>query len=393
MPVANFILHLKNTPRKFGGRREVTTLNNVYSHIKILIDFCFDLGVSFDCISYQVHILQLRQALISRGVSSISYNIYYKSWRTFYDWCTATGIHHCVRFPAKIEFSQSSYSSEKRLGLRRSSNLTVGLDPGLESVEDVSDYADRVLNDGEFKTLFEALKNDDPVYAYIAYMMVTVGLRIGGVLQIPLGANKLNPRWLRYPELSQRQLKFQRLSYLPKGRKKVMKCMVLTSALAVLHREYILPIRKLLTVLPRSNKRVADQSVLWVNKHGKQVKDYDVWAAFRRASNIVGRRVTPHFLRHTYATYVVYYYFKEKNIKPSLAYAHDIHEQLRIQLGHSSLETTKLYISTIIRVEMEAWLPFLTPHAKRDIEAHIPSQVLADVIEFFEPSFAKNVEP
>lgn len=386
IPLAKFIIYLRATPMRRGGRREATTINNIYTHLKLLIDYCVDINMTFDVINYENHVGQLRCSLLSRGVSAASYNVYYRSWRSFYEWCDLEGIIHHVRFPAKVEGVVSIGHSSRRMGQQVSSGFRIEKDPGFESQEIVSDYADQVLNDDQFKLLFDTLYIDDPVYAYIAYMMVTTGMRIGGVLQFPLGANDLNPRWLRYPELKQERKAFQRLTYIPKGRKRTLKCIVLAEALKVLHEEYIISIRRqrLITIAPGEVEGI--QACLWVNKNGKKVMNYDVWAAFRRASVKIGIKIKPHFLRHTYATYVVYHYFREKNLKPNLAYAHDIHEQLRIQLGHSNLETTKLYIRTIIRVEMEAWLPFLTPHVKRAVVTHIPSQVLADVTAFFEPS-------
>jgi len=99
----------------------------------------------------------------------------------------------------------------------------------------------------------------------------------------------------------------------------------------------------------------------------------------------MGREVKPHHLRHTYATYVVYNYFKAHGLKPNLAYAHDIHEQLKLQLGHGDIEITKKYIRTVIRVETEAWLPVLTPHVKAQIDSNLPAHVLTAVTKFFEP--------
>lgn len=81
----------------------------------------------------------------------------------------------------------------------------------------------------------------------------------------------------------------------------------------------------------------------------------------------------------------MYYYFKANGLTPSLAYAHDIHEQLRIQLGHSDMKTTYMYIRTVIRTKMEAWLPMLTPFMGQEVDTHLPGQVLAAVTSFFEP--------
>lgn len=49
------------------------------------------------------------------------------------------------------------------------------------------------------------------------------------------------------------------------------------------------------------------------------------------------------------------------------------------------MKTTYMYIRTVIRTKMEAWLPMLTPFMKQEANSHLPGQVLAAVTSFFEP--------
>ncbi|MFG0528994.1 hypothetical protein ACF8FB_01405 [Pseudomonas sp. yb_2] len=383
-PLANFFIYLRKTSMKRGGSREPTTISNFSKYLKIWFDYCADVGVGFQESNYDVHLSVLRTTLLARGLQPQSYNAYYQAWRVFYEWCDTVGIAHLMKFPVKIEMDRPSHQL-KDLGFNKTDSLSRGLkDPGCLPVTNMLDFKDCVLNPTEYAILVEQLRLNDIVFEMIAFSMCTTGLRIGGVMQMPLGADAMNPRWLRYPELNQTGAEFQRLNYLPKGKKRILTCMVLTEALKVIHEQYIKKDRVARARIYNS-KDIRAVAPLWLTSTGKQVFNYDVWSAFRLASSVMGRDVKPHHLRHTYATYVVYNYFKAHGLKPNLAYAHDIHEQLKLQLGHSDVEITKKYIRTVIRIETEAWLPVLTPHVKAQVDTCLPAHVLAAVTKFFEP--------
>lgn len=331
-PLVKYLIHQRNTPMKRGGRREKETLENMYSHMKIWLDYCADLGLDFDSVTYEIHLEALRCTLRERGVEAESLNVYYRTWRNFYEWCDSQNLPHLMQFPAKQQIMGSGGTARGGTGGTFRTLSTIEVDPGLDSVAIVTDYKEKVVNDAEFRLLADALIEIDPVFEKIAYMMVTTGVRVGGVTQFPIGANRQNPKWLRYPELHKTKRKFQNLVYIPKGGKRKLQCIVLTEALGVLHNEYITTIRKERVVLHQERYGVRSEVPLWLNSHGKEVNKNDIWEAFRLASKKIGRRITPHFLRHTYASYVVYYYFKANGLTPSLAYAHDIHEQLRMSV-------------------------------------------------------------
>jgi len=267
----------------------------------------------------------------------------------------------------------------------KNSLVSYKTDPCHKAVETKEDYKEEVVTPEWAAKLFAALENIDPVYNHIAFMMMTTGLRIGGIIQFPLGANKQNPNWLRYPELKQTAKSQQGLRYIPKGKRQIKQCMVPTAALEELHQNYIKKIRPERAKLYESKKGTIASHILWLNKNGKEIYRNDIWNAFSKASALIERKITPQFMRHTYATYIIYNYFKAHGLKPNLAYAHDIHEQLRKQLGHSSKKTTQMYIKTIMNVEAEAWLPLLTPGIAKEIGKRTSDQVQRAVKAFFEP--------
>lgn len=382
-PLANYLIWLRKTPMKKGGYREPTTISNVFKHLKMWFDFCFDQNISFDMATYELHLQPFKKLLVSKSVQPQSINGYYRSWRGFYEWCEEQGISTVMSFPPKVE-GKENFSGRSRNFNSRTTGRTLQIDPGLETVATVLDYKDCILNMDEYARFSEILAEVDPVYGSISYMMVTTGLRIGGVMQIPLGSNKLNPRWLRYPELEASGETIQKLKYLPKGNKRVLTCIVPAAALKKIHYDYIVGHRKARAKVfsERFRSQIAP---FWLTASGKSVEKNDIWEAFKKASAKFGRRVVPHHMRHTYATYIVYNYFKAHGLTPNLAYAHDIHEALRAQLGHSDFEVTKRYIRTVIRTHTDIWLPKLTPHLGQAVHREMPSEVLAAVIKFFEP--------
>lgn len=384
-PLVQFLIHLRVTPMKQGGRREPTTINNMATHMKIWFDYCADLGLKFDQVTYGLNLEMLKKSLKAERAQAQSINAYYRTWRAFYEWCDSQGFGHLMQFPAKIESNKNQLGGNPLLANQLTRNVKALTDPGLEAVTTVDDYKELVLNHDDFTRFAEELRAVDPVYEMIGYMMVTTGLRIGGVMQIPVGADKRNPKWLRYPELAASGATLQKLTYSPKGNKRLLQCIVLTESLKVLHENYVKSLRKERAEIYKSKFKTIDIP-LWLNQNGKQIQKNDIWNAFRTASLALGRQVKPHHLRHTYATYIIYNYFKAHGLKPNLAYAHDIHEQLRSQLGHRDIEVTKMYIRTVIRTETEAWLPVLTPHVKHRVEGRMADHVLASMAKFFEPT-------
>lgn len=382
-PLAPYLIWLRRTPMAKGGCREPTTVVNTFKHLKIWFDMCVDLGLEFDQVTYEMHLSTFKQVLTSKGVKPQSINAYYRSWRAFYEWCNQQNIPSLMTFPPKI-MGELGRHGQSRVLNSRSISESGYVDPGLEVEAQVLDYKEVVLNTSEYVQFSKLLAEVEPVYNLISFMMVTTGLRIGGVMQVPLGSNKLNPGWLRYPELVAASKVIQKLNYIPKGNKRVLRCIVPVAALKFLHESYVITHRKKYVKM-FSERYGSEVAPLWITATGKRVEKNDIWNAFKLASKRFGRRVTPHHMRHTYATYIVYNYFKAHGLTPNLAYAHDIHEALKVQLGHADLEVTKRYVRTVIRTHTDAWLPKLTPHVGEVVHREMPSEVLAAVINFFEP--------
>jgi integrase len=119
---------------------------------------------------------------------------------------------------------------------------------------------------------------------------------------------------------------------------------------------------------------------MFLKKTGEVVKDFDVWKAFRKASERLGKRIVPHMLRHTFATWVVMVWAEKEGIGPtSESFYKHIHDMLAEQLGHKRISTTKKYCRTASFLAFGKLMPKVTekalgkPHVKRaflSLKAH-----------------------
>ena len=94
----------------------------------------------------------------------------------------------------------------------------------------------------------------------------------------------------------------------------------------------------------------------WILESGKILEKHDIWKAFDTASNLMGRtssKITPHWLRHTFATWTIMDVANAKNIplentgttpNPLLILA------LQQKLGHADASTTLRYIVTALQL-------------------------------------------
>ncbi len=395
-----FMYAMATEPTKRGGKREEATLNNIKWIMKIWFDFLGDQNppVNFKQATYKEHLETLKKCLLNDPEDSVTpetYNQYYSTWRSFYDYCDKNRISTMMKFPAKMETatkSKRNYDKDNDLlaHTRDSSTTTgsktgsAGKDPGMEITESYMDQAHHFIDLNQFAALASELGDIDPVYEAIAHTMLQTGLRVGGVLQVPAGPCRQNPNWLRAKELSNEDLEYQEMTYLPKGKKKLKTCMFATETMDFIHNIYICQHYE-----ERCNKYKAKHgefppnSLLWLNKNGKPIKYHDIQKAFTIASEAIGLKVTSHYLRHTFATYVVLNWFKANNLQPSLVATKDVHYAVKDQLGHKSFDTTEIYIRTLLRVKAKAWLPKLIPSLKKKAEENMALSVQEKINSVF----------
>ena len=386
----DFMHHMATSTSARHTRREPTTIRNIKYHMKMWFDYCSDHDYDWRNVTYEGHLEPFRDFLVKDRVENCTFNLYYSSWRMFYEWCSNNNIPTLMTFPGKVTvISPVTNKHNDMLAHTKDTVDTYEKDPGHLPTIIKTDVASEIVSQEKFYILAAALGDIDPVFEGIAYMMYETGLRLGGVLQVPIGPSKLNPDWMSWAELDHEGLDFQFLYYIYKGKKRIEKCIVNTSVMKIVHDKYVLPKydkdddvehddkkrnyeeRAQLYASKRNRgagKRPSTDN-MWLNKHGKIIHGFDVHRAFAIAREKIGFYVVPHFLRHSYATYTVLNYLRVYGIDLDAADAtlENIHYAVKEQLGHSDIGTTELYIKTIKRVKSNFIMPHLSPLQKSEI--------------------------
>lgn len=377
----------KKTPSK-------STIENLAINIRYLFNIlAFDASlvdekgevITDGTITYQtIEYFHLKQILKSMhddwGIKGQSLSIYLQAWRQFYDFLTTEGISHKMMFEGK-QIKQVERDTDNDFlshTYNRDTNYEVGSDLLIEEewMEYSDDYKGSVISMDQFYDLWNTLYKDDPVYAVMAATMMQTFLRVGGVVQMPLAPNKLNKNWKRYAQLSELDT-HQNLNYRKKGGGKA-NCLVHKETMRLIHEEYLIPFRGHRQELFINNYSISIHAIkkgvtssdnfLWLNKHGTPVSIKEIQSAFHRAQEKLGFNVTCHFMRHTGATQLLYYWGKSKGTDICEHHKTTIHAFLKRQLGHSNIETTLYYIRTIENLMAEeeylAYLPNAIPANK-----------------------------
>ncbi len=207
------------------------------------------------------------------------------------------------------------------------------------------------------KTEYEAFKTQllkiDPVYAAIAELGVGTGLRKDALLEVkPLFFKSM----LKDISLGGKTYKdgFRQMEYENKGGN-IEICKVPLKTMMEINHIYIAAEREDRKIR-NGLKFGADGECMWYREDGKKVEYHDLASAFREASVAMARtpgvdNITPHHLRHTFATWMVIDGAKvlgidlmqlDSKMVPGLI------QWLQIQLAHVSPETTAIYIVTAV---------------------------------------------
>jgi integrase/recombinase XerD len=95
----------------------------------------------------------------------------------------------------------------------------------------------------------------------------------------------------------------------------------------------------------RARRAAAGSMALFVTERGTPFSDKAIEKAFWRPGRRVGFHVTPHMLRHAYATYTLHL-LRERGFKgDALLY-------LRDRLGHSSVSSTQIYLYLLEQLDV-----------------------------------------
>lgn len=209
------------------------------------------------------------------------------------------------------------------------------------------------INKIEYEAFKTHLLRIDPVYAAIAELAVSTGLRKQALLDV-------DPLFFKgiIKDVSQggqtMENGFRTMTYENKGGT-FEKCKVPLQTILEIKNLYITSEYE-----DRKNRHYVkyghDEKYMWFREDGKRIEYYDLCKAFAEASISMGRNlgidnITPHHLRHTYATWTVLDGAKvlgidlvqlDAKLVPGLIY------WVQMQLAHISAETTTKYIVSAI---------------------------------------------
>lgn len=384
------------------------SLRQIAYDLKAFLEALEHNGVEYTEADFTDHIEKIVEAQLG-AANPTTYNSRMTRIRDFYDYLQKQGIQVKARFPARTVQRRSRNEDDNFLSHTAHGHSTTYVkDDSHKRTTEKTDYKDQVISIDYYGKLYRALKKIDPVYAVLAQVMMQTFLRVADVCEMPLHTNRYNDYLPIWPEFERQDRTSLRYKLLTK-RSKLIEIDIYGVTLHAIYEDYIEPHyqhRKELFVssyMKRANatlefgnmrdkaKRILPEDILWLTETGAPVKPYMIEEAFRET----GLNVHPHMLRHTGATHMLWNYCQLHNIEPDVRLATMFQEVLQEQLGHADLETTRLYIRTIMKLKGHKTMPFIIPGSKEAIDQELAKTIRMDIKDqmarFFEYR-AENVE-
>ena len=322
--------------------------------------------------------------------------------RDFYDFLQNKGVTTKARFPAEIvSFRHVNPNSDMLNYTKNSSDQKILKDPSHKRTVEKKDYCGDVISMDAFGELYKRLEKIDPVYATMSELMLQTFLRVSDVCEMPLHKNKYNKDIPAWPEFKKSGKDSIRYRFMTKGLKDLT-INIYPSTLELLYEDYLRPhFRQRLELfntqyLQRKNatlefgnvrgnkrRRIPDD-LLWINSNGTPIKPYMVEAVFRQT----GMGIHPHMLRHTGVTHTLWNYCELHGIQPEERLAGLFIEVLSKSMGHVSLETTLMYLRTIMRRKADVYMPFVLPAKHKELNKNmgITPDLVSKLNSFFKAS-------
>jgi len=368
--VNRFLIHKGQTGGR-GGQKLASSSQRQYTyHMKYLFDIILKDSTSKEWFELTIEDLIFIRDQMDQGEDSLDrglINIRTQLWTEFFFWCRNNGYDHDMHIKT-IQANSYNYSDDDFLSHAKKEKHIVRTELWLPKTDNAKVF--RTLSQSTWKKLRKELRSIDPVYEAIAIVMINTGLRIGGALQL----NKTS--FLPYPELDpQEELDFK---YVPKGQKDTQlkyTCIFPINTWSWLH-DNIINERKTRAKLHKKKFKKPTHS-MFIKKSGMPVKDFDVWKAFNIASDRLNIKLTPHMLRHTFATWTVMVWAEEEGLRPtSESFYKSIHDMLAEQLGHKNISTTKKYCRTASMLAFKKIMPKVSEKALNKLHVRLSFNAL-----------------
>lgn len=379
-----------HTIRSNMNKATTETMRHIANDTRMLLENLAANNIPIEDASYENHISLLLNTLANEGNwTDETYNIRYARWRDYFDYLTSRGIRTKAIFPTKQIRKRALNSEDDFLNYTKSSTEIYEHDQGHKKTGKKSNYNDRVISLDVFHKLVAILREDDPVYAVMSLVGILTLLRVGNLVQIPLHESDLNKKnWMLWPEFQrsgQNKIKFNCIGKF----NKFISVDIWPSVLEIIYNQYIdvyFDERKEKfknTYMKRKNaslnqgKVILPKDILWLTESGAPVKPYMLQAAFRKASVKLGTTVEPHFLRHSGATHLLHGYCKKQGLEPDEKLATVFHQVLKGILCHENIETTRMYIRTLIEQKAKLLIPAIHEDIRNNLESTFDPALIA----------------
>lgn len=368
------------------------SLRQIAYDLKAFLEALEHNGVEYTEADFTDHIEKIVEAQLG-AANPATYNSRITRIRDFYDYLQKQGVRVKARFPARTVQRRSRNEDDNFLShTAHGHSTTYEKDDSHKRTTEKTDYKDQVISIYHYGKLYRALKKIDPVYAVLAQVMMQTFLRVADVCEMPLHSNRYNDNLPLWPEFERQDRTSLRYKLLTK-RSKLIEIDIYGETLRDIYNDYIEPCyqdRKALfdsNYVKRANatlefgnirdkaKRACPEDILWLTQTGAPVKPYMIEEAFRET----GLNVHPHMLRHTGATHMLWNYCQLHKIEPDVRLAVMFQEILQEQLGHADLETTRMYIRTIIKLKGRKTMPFIIPGNKEAIDTELAKTIRTDI--------------
>lgn len=368
------------------------SLRQIAYDLKAFLEALAHNGVEYTEADFSDHIEKIVEAQLG-AANPTTYNARITRIRDFYEYLQKQGVRVKARFPARTV--QRRFPNEDDNFLSHTAHghgTTYEKDDSHKRTTEKTDYKDQVISIDYYGKLYRALTKIDPVYAVLAQVMMQTFLRVADVCEMPLHSNRYNPYLPLWPEFDRQGGDSLRYKLLTK-RSNLIEIDIYGETLHAIYEDYIGPHyqhRKELfdsNYMKRANatlefgnirdkaRRSCPDDILWLTQTGAPIKPYMIEEAFRDT----GLNVHPHMLRHTGATHTLWNYCQLHKIEPDVRLATMFQDVLQEQLGHADLETTRMYIRTIVKLKSRKTMPFIIPGNKKDIDEHLAKTIRMDI--------------
>lgn len=368
------------------------SLRQIAYDLKAFLEALEHNGVEYTEADFTDHIEKIVEAQLGRATPT-TYNSRITRIRDFYDYLQTQGVRVKARFPARTVQRRSRNEDDNFLShTGHGHSTTYEKDDSHKRLTEKTDYKDQVISIDHYGELYRALKKIDPVYAVLAQVMMQTFLRVADVCEMPLHSNRYNsylPLWPEFERQGRPSLRYELLT----KRSKRITIDIYGVSLKAIYEDYVEPHyrdrRELFdsSYMKRANatlefgnirdksRRSCPEDILWLTRTGAPVKPYMIEEAFRST----GLEVHPHMLRHTGATHMLWNYCQIHKIEPDVRLATMFQEILQEQLGHADLETTRMYIRSIIKLKGRRTMPFIIPGNREAIDTELARSVRTDI--------------